>query len=187
MIINTFKTETELFSIYPKTNYFKLKDIFNDYWDSFLGFAKSKNITIRPVVIRDVERMMVCNTSNLGTSIFKCPKCGNTKIVYNTCKSRFCNSCGVKYAKERALNIESKLIIGTHRHLVFTISDILWPLFLEDRKRLNLMFKAVSVTLLSWYKEKYKSEHLKPGFIPTLHTFGRDDKWNVHIHCLLSE
>ena len=37
------------------------------------------------------------------------------------------------------------------------------------------------------YKEKYKSLKLKPGFVLTLHTFGRDDKWNVHIHCLLSE
>lgn len=46
------------------------------------------------------------------------------------------------------------------------------------------MFKAISKTLLSWYNEKYKLKH---GFILTLHTFGRDDKWNVHIHCLLSE
>ena len=33
----------------------------------------------------------------------------------------------------------------------------------------------------------YKKEKYKPGFILTLHTFGRDDKWNVHIHCLYSE
>lgn len=187
MIVTTFKNEKELFNVYPKIKFFKLKDIFNDYWDSFLDFAKYKNLVIRDVVIRDVNRMMICNTSNLGTTIFKCPKCGNTKFVYNTCKSRFCNSCGIKYAKQRSLNIESKLISGNHRHLVFTISDILWPLFLEDRSRLNYMFKAVSKTLLSWYKSKYKKEHLIPGFILTLHTFGRDDKWNVHIHCLLSE
>lgn len=49
------------------------------------------------------------------------------------------------------------------------------------------MFEAVSKTLLSWYDEKYKKEQLKPGFVLTLHTFGRDDKWNVHIHCLISE
>ena len=49
------------------------------------------------------------------------------------------------------------------------------------------MFDSVSQTLLSWYSEKYKHLKFKPGFILTLHTFGRDDKWNVHIHCLLSE
>ena len=187
MIVATFKTEKELFETYPKVNFFKMKDIFNDYWDSFLVFAEDRNLIIRDVVKRDVERMMICGTSLLGGAIYKCPKCGYCKYLYNTCKSRFCNSCGIKYAKQRALNIESKLISGNHRHLVFTISDILWPLFLEDRSLLNLMFEAVSKTLLSWYKEINKKEKFKPGFVLTLHTFGRDDKWNVHIHCLLSQ
>lgn len=187
MIVTTFETEKDLFNSYPKSNYFRLKDIFNDYWESFLIFANERNLKIRNVVIRDANRMIICNTPTLGTSVFKCPKCNNTKLVYNTCKSRFCNSCGIKYAKQRALDIESKLISGEHRHLVFTISDILWPLFLKKRDRLNYMFEAVSKTLLSWYSDKYKKQNLKPGFVLTLHTFGRDDKWNVHIHCLISE
>ena len=186
-IINTFKTSDDLYKAYPKTKYFTLKDIFSDFWYDFLEYADNHDLTIRNVVKVDVERMMLCKTVHLGCSTYRCPECNNTLRVFNTCKSRFCNSCGVKYAKQRALNIESKLISGTHRHLVFTISDILWPLFLEDRKRLNFMFEAVSKTLLSWYKEKYKDKNLTPGFILTLHTFGRDDKWNVHIHCLLSE
>ncbi len=49
------------------------------------------------------------------------------------------------------------------------------------------MFATVSQTFLSWYKNKCKKLNLVPGFILTLHTFGRYDKWNVHIHCLLSE
>ena len=32
-----------------------------------------------------------------------------------------------------------------------------------------------------------KSELFTPGFICVLHTFGRDLKWNPHIHCLISE
>jgi len=32
-----------------------------------------------------------------------------------------------------------------------------------------------------------KSEDFKPGFICVLHTFGRDLKWNPHIHVLLAE
>lgn len=186
-IINIFDTEKDLFETYPKKLYWNLKDIFNDYWFDFLEFANNKKLIIRDVVYRDVNRMIDCKTAALGYSCFKCPNCGEEKIVYNTCKSRFCNSCGIKYAKQRSNSIESKLITGNHRHLIFTISDFLWPLFLEDRKRLTFMFEAASRTLLSWYSEKYKLLKLKPGFILTLHTFGRDDKWNVHIHCLLSE
>lgn len=186
-ITNIFDSEKDLFNYYPKDKFYNLKDIFSEYWKDFLKFADNKNLKIRPVVIRDVNRMISCKSPSLGFSIYKCSHCGHEKLVPHTCKSRFCNSCGIKYAKQRALAIESKLIRGNHRHLVFTISDILWPLFLEDRSRLNYMFEAVSKTLLSWYKEKYKHLKLKPGFILTIHTFGRDDKWNVHIHCLLSE
>ena len=32
-----------------------------------------------------------------------------------------------------------------------------------------------------------KAEKFTPGFILVLHTFGRDLKWNPHIHCLISE
>jgi len=32
-----------------------------------------------------------------------------------------------------------------------------------------------------------KSESFTPGFICVLHTFGRDLKWNPHIHALISE
>lgn len=186
-IINIFDSEKDLFNHYPKKFHWFLSEIFSDYWDSFLDYAESHNIIIRDVVKRDVSKMIACKTKTLGYSCFKCPTCGNQKFVYHSCKSRFCNSCGIKYSKQRSLSIQSKLIDCKHRHLVFTISDFLWPIFLEDRNRLNLMFKAVSLTLNSWYKEKYKSISLTPGYILTLHTFGRDDKWNVHIHCLLSE
>ncbi len=32
-----------------------------------------------------------------------------------------------------------------------------------------------------------KSECFTPGFLCVLHTFGRDLKWNPHIHALISE
>ena len=187
MIVNTFKSEKELFNAYPKDKYFKLKDIFIKYWDSFLDFSNNHNLNIRPVVIRDVERMMICNSPKLGTSLLKCPNCGNYKFVYNTCKSRFCNSCGIKYAKQRALSIQSKLIDTNHRHLVFTIHDALWNLFRTDRNKLNLLFEAVNITISSWFKDRYGKHGFKPGFVLVLHTFGRDDKWNPHIHALIAE
>ncbi len=186
-IIDVFDSDKELFNKYPKTKYFKIKDIFNEFWYNFLDYADKKELKIRSVVKRDVERMMICKTPYMGSSTFICPECNNYLKVYNTCKSRFCNSCGIKYAKQRCLNIQSKLLNCPHRHLVFTIPDKLWPLFLEDRKRLEFMFEAVNITLSSWFKDQYKKECYKPGFILTIHTFGRDDKWNVHIHCLYSE
>ncbi len=186
-IIGNFNNEIELFKSYPKSSQWRLKDIFSDHWDDFLSYANKNNLNIREVVLREVKRMIECKSLKNGFLVYKCPTCDEEKIAPKTCKSRFCNCCGIKYAKQRSLTIESKLLNCKHRHVVFTIPDSLWSLFLQKRSRLNLMFKAISTTLNSWYKEKYKSLKLTPGYVLTLHTFGRDDKWNVHIHCLLCE
>jgi len=187
-IIATFNSKKEFKDAYPKTFYWSLKDdIFNVYWNSFCEYAKNHNINNRSIVFKEVDKMLKCKTSELGYSIYKCPNCNRTLCVHNTCKSRFCNSCGVKYSKQRTNDIISRLIDVTHRHLTFTMPDILWNLFLNDRSLLDIPFKAASQTLISWFKDSYKNDNFKPGFILVLHTFGRDDKWNVHMHCLLSE
>lgn len=47
--------------------------------------------------------------------------------------------------------------------------------------------KSVSETILSWFKEQSKSEEYIPGIIAVLHTYGRDMKWNTHIHSIVTE
>ena len=37
------------------------------------------------------------------------------------------------------------------------------------------------------FLKQNKALNFTPGFIMVLHTFGRDLKWNPHIHCLISE
>lgn len=186
-IIDTFNCENDIYKVYPKKTRLNVRDIFDDYWIDFQLYADKLGYKIRNVVKKEVNKMLKCRTPLLGYNLYKCPNCNYEHFQYNTCKSRFCNSCGVKYAKERTINIMSKLINCPHRHLTFTIPDILWPLFREDRKRINLLFEAVNITISSWFKEQKKNENFKPGFISTIHTFGRDNKWNTHIHCLIAE
>ena len=185
MVVNVFKTEADIYSVYPKTRKYDIKDIFSVYWDDFLIYAK--DLTIRDVVHSNINKMLNCKTPTLGFNLWQCPSCNHQHAQFNTCKSRFCNSCGVKYSKERTLHIMTKLIDVKHRHMVFTIPDILWDFFREDRNRLNLLFDAVNITLSSWFKKIKKSENFKPGFLQVLHTYGRDNKWHPHIHCLIAE
>lgn len=104
-----------------------------------------------------------------------------------TCKSRFCNCCGAKYSKERALNISRKLLDCSHRHAVFTIPEELRKYFAHDRKLLNLLFQAAVNTIAFCFNKRNKSENYIPGMVCVLHTFGRDLKWNPHIHMILCE
>lgn len=162
---------------------FKIKDIFADHWGAFL----KEGYPIRPAVLKNVEKIILCGDPSMGHALYHCEHCGKFKHVYFTCKSRFCNSCGAKYTQDRASSISSKLINCSHRHMVFTIPEELRIFFRKDRNLLHLLFQACADTILSWFYKINKSENFKPGFISTMHTFGRDLKWNPHIHMLLTE
>ena len=186
-IIKTYTSKYLMLKDFPKTKTYSIKDIFIEHWHDFCGYDDNNNLKIREIVYFEVDKMMKCRTSKLGFSYFECPNYHNHHIQFHSCKSKFCTSCGNKYSKERVISIESKLYNCNHRHLVFTIHDALWNLFREDRTRLNLLFEAVNITLSSWFKDRYGKHGFKPGFVLTLHTFGRDDKWNPHIHALVAE
>lgn len=162
-----------------------LKDIFSAKWDDFLH--DNPNIVIRDIVHKEVEKLISCKTFHTGFYSYQCTDCGKTKNVPFTCKSRFCPSCGMKYVLDRANTITKKCVNCKHRHLVFTIPDTLRIFFLKDRSLLNILFQAVADTLNSWVNQLNKSQNFKPAFISTLHTFGRDLKWNPHIHVLFAE
>lgn len=161
----------------------KIKDIFKDHWDNFL----LEDYPIRSAVLKNVDKIIKCGEPSMGHAIYHCDHCGNIKHVYFTCKSRFCNSCGAKYIQDRANSITSKLINCKHRHIVFTIPEELRIFFLKDRNLLHLPFEASSNTVLTWFNKLNQSENFKPGIISTMHTFGRDLKWNPHIHMIVTE
>ena len=162
---------------------FHIKDIFIDHWDNYKSkFAHRKR---RPIIDKVVNKFLSCKTINLGWSIYKCPICDESKIVPHTCKTRFCSSCGNKYNEDRALSIKSKLFRWKHRHVVFTLPEELRGYFRNNRKLLNLLFKASSETIKCWFNEKYKKKNLIPAFVSVLHTYGRPLNFNPHIHMIL--
>lgn len=159
-----------------------IQDIFKDWWEPFL-----QNFQVRDVVKHEISKFLSCGSKELGYSVYECDNCGNYAYVPFTCKSRFCPSCGVNSCINRSDIMPTRCLDVPHRHVTFTIPDSLWPFFLKDRFLLNELFDAASFTLLSWFKQQSKMEQFVPGIIATLHTFGRDLKWNTHIHILVTE
>lgn len=162
---------------------FTIKNILADHWSSFLDLG----FKLRPAIIKNVEKVIHCGNLSNGYALYSCDSCGHVKYVPFRCKSRFCNTCGSNYVNQRAQNITAKLIKCQHRHIVFTIPAELRNLFRINRLLLHHLFQAASSTLLSWFRKQNKSESYTPGIIATLHTFGRDLKWNPHIHIIVTE
>lgn len=158
------------------------QQIFTDHYEYIQYVIKP-----RPIVMENIDKMIHCGDSSFGGAMYACEKCGKFKFVPFRCKSRICPSCGTKYSIDRTNAMSFKLIKVQHRHCVFTIDSQLRSFFLQNRNLLNLLFDAVRSTVLRLFHNMNKSESFTPGFICVLHTFGRDLKWNPHIHCLISE
>ncbi len=101
----------------------------------------------RPCILDNVERWLLCHTCYLRFDQFECTDCDNCNIIPHSCHSRFCNACGVKYAKQLAAKATSFCLDCPHRHIVFTIPEELRNWFRQDRTRLNLLFVAAKNTI----------------------------------------
>lgn len=159
-----------------------LQSIFTDYYEHIIY-----ELHPRPAVIENVDKMIHCGEHSHGGAMYACSHCGNMKFVPFRCKSRFCPSCGNKYNQMRSFQMSCKLVSCVHRHCVFTIPEELRIYFLKDRSLLGLLFSSVRDVVLRMFYNINKKENFTPGFICVLHTFGRDLKWNPHIHAFISE
>jgi hypothetical protein len=71
--------------------------------------------------------------------------------------------------------------------MVFTIPQELRAIFYRDRALLDVLFLASAQVVTDWLHERNRKECLTPGIVSCIHTFGRDLKWNPHIHMLVTE
>ena len=159
-----------------------LQKIFTNHYEEMLYILHP-----RESVTENVDKMLNCGDPSYGGAMYGCTECGELKFVPFRCHSRFCPTCGNKYSIDRTTAMSFKIVNVKHRHCVFTIAKELRPFFLKDRELLNCLFSSVRSVMLRLFHKDNKTECFTPGFILVLHTFGRDLKWNPHIHCLISE
>ena len=165
-----------------------IQRILMDHFENLLQDDEVLRRGLRPEVISNLKRAKICGTPDAGYSTFQCPDCKSIHYMYHTCKSRFCSSCGVKYAAARAKNLLNVCLGVKHRHVTFTIPIELRNFFRSHYPNLSLLSQAAS-DALKWVIKKAgrKTQQLSPGIICVIHTFGRDLKWNPHVHALVTE
>lgn len=191
-------------SINKNYNSFKktgtIATIFEEHWQSTYSNNKDLLDQYRPNANIEIQKIIDCHNKNLGCSVYECPKCNDIVFIGHTCKSRLCSSCGYKYKNERVESIMQTAYNCIHRQIVFTIPQELREyFFFPFQERIDILFKAVKNTIYSILNVSFKrnkSGKLKkysskvkytPGFFAFLHTFGRDLKWNPHVHILIAE
>jgi len=164
-----------------------LKEHFDGYWKMY---SNTYPESYRNDIKEAVEKAIRCGTADLGYARYECLGCEyNSKPVFVcfTCKSRFCHKCGKKYTDDWSEKQQELIFDVPHRHMVFTIPKEIRKIFFEDRKKLNELSKEVAQVFQFYFQRKSKKRNLQVGVITVIHTFGRDMKFNPHVHALVTE
>ncbi|MDB8714948.1 transposase zinc-binding domain-containing protein [Mediterraneibacter gnavus] len=109
--------------------------------------------------MENIDKMINCGDPSFGGAMYICTHCKNWKFVPFRCHSRFCPTCGNKYAMERTTSMSFKLVNVNHRHCVFTIDENLRDFFLNDRSLLNCLFHAVNSVISRMFFQMNKSKN----------------------------
>jgi hypothetical protein len=166
---------------------FSIQAIFREFWPDFERRYASR---LRSAIVTNIHRMIGCRDWKNGYLFFACPQCENYQIQGLSCHSRICATCGKKYREQRTQSIAARCLNVPHRQFVFSIAKELRPYFREYRGLFDVLFHSVyeALVYLIWGKsKKARREGRSLGFIQFLHTFGRDLKFNPHIHVLIAE
>ena len=160
-----------------------INHIFSDNrnWDVYE--LKHRN-ELRDVEVKEVRKMLECGKK--GFKLFRCPNCGEEKVVPYGCNSRVCTHCGKVFTDKWADQIARKTFDVKHRHVVLTIQDELRHLFKTNRELLKVLMDCAILAIAQVMRWKLGKE-VTPGVIAVLHTYGRDMKWNPHVHALVTE
>jgi len=99
-----------------------VKQIFDD---NFKEFWKNNNKKfpeeMRANIYDEVMKMVGCSNILSGFVAYICIICLKVKKIGFTCKSRFCNKCGKKYASQWVEKQADKILKVPHRHCVFIV------------------------------------------------------------------
>jgi predicted Zn-ribbon and HTH transcriptional regulator len=141
--------------------------------------------TLCPIQQKAVDDITACRTSQLGGHINCCTYCGYEKPAYNSCRNRHCPKCQFIKQEQWVDKLKGRLIPGRYFHVVFTIPELLNPLFyINQANCYHLLFHAASEAL---QKAGRNPSFLgaDTGAVAVLHTWGQTLTYHPHIHMLV--
>jgi hypothetical protein len=142
------------------------------YWDTD---------ATRPAARENFGRVVRCQTAVLGAEIY-----GNDaeqKLVFHSCKSRACSSCGHRATQLWQGQQWRRLPDISYTGLVFTMPDVLWPIFQQNRNLLHDLPALGAAVIEQWTEIKFGARVL---IMVVAHTFGGFLNFNPHLHILVS-
>ena len=141
-----------------------------------------KRDDMSPAARRVFAKAMQCRTAELGAEVYSSED--QELILYHTCKSRACPSCGhranVQWLRERSAALPDV----PYKGITFTMPKQLWPLFGDN----PILAKALPALAAEVIKARVRAKYgLQVGVIAILHTFNGKLGFNPHVHSMVTE
>lgn len=151
------------------------------------GEAYRKRHALSAPQRKAMHAIETCRTPVLGGRVDVCEQCGETQVVYHSCRNRHCPTC---QSLQQARWIEGRmrrLLPTDYFHVVFTVpDDLLNGVILRNREQFfRLLFAAGSQTLLELGADP-KRLGAQLGITIVLHTWTRDLRFHAHLHCIVT-
>jgi len=135
----------------------------------------------RPAVRRAFGKALQCRTGELGAEVYSSENL--ELILYHTCKSRSCSSCGyratVQWLRERWAALPEVIYKG----ITFTMPDVLWSVFHDNPRLARTLPALASKIIQAQVGARYG---LRVGVIAILHTFNGKLEFNSHVHTMVT-
>jgi putative transposase/transposase-like zinc-binding protein len=135
----------------------------------------------RLAVQENFEKLLNCRTAALGAEVFASG--AEEKLVYHTCKSRSCPSCGHRATELWQREQRTVLPDIPYAGINFTMPCELWPIFKQNRQLLQDLAALGAAVIQQLAKARYGVRLL---IMVVQHTFGRRLNFNSHLHILVS-
>lgn len=119
--------------------------------------------------------------------VYQCRDCSEMVYQLLGCNSRLCSRCGKRYNDQWAKSLSRAMFQVPHRQFVLSIPPKLWPYLKEDRTLWKPYMDSAIETCNDYFPKIMHNPHIKPGAIVILHPFGKDMKFQPHLHVIVIE
>lgn len=142
---------------------------------------------IREIEEKEVEKALSCYGHDNGCFVYICKECGEYIFQSLGCNSRICSNCGKRHADRWAISLSKSMFKVSHRHFVLSVPSVLWPYLKKDRNLWKVYMDSAIDTCNDYFPKLMRKHKAKVGIIVIFHPFGKDMKFQPHLHLIITE
>jgi hypothetical protein len=135
----------------------------------------------RSTVREGFSKALRCRTPQMGAEVYASD--AEERVVYHTCKSRSCSSCGYRATANWQRGWWATLPDTNYKGVTFTMPKELWPLFRDNRR----LAHALPILAAKLMEARIRAHHgVSIGVLAVLHTFNGQLEFNSHVHTMVT-